>query len=71
MMVVCRALILASCSSEQGKVKREVYWQYLQAASMIGSIAYVFSVILAQAFNVCEWSETFKSLVYTATVTFL
>ncbi|KAG8854878.1 hypothetical protein FRB96_007278 [Tulasnella sp. 330] len=53
--------------SEQGKVKREVYWQYLQAASIIGSIAYVFSVVLTQVFNVLStwilkiWGENYRS----------
>ncbi|KAG8992893.1 hypothetical protein FRB94_011203 [Tulasnella sp. JGI-2019a] len=53
--------------SEQGKVKREVYWQYLQAASFIGAVAYVFAIILAQGFNVLStwilkiWGENNRS----------
>lgn len=53
--------------SEQGKVKRDVYTQYIQAASTAGFILFLFATVLQQASSVLgnvvlrEWGEHNRS----------
>lgn len=41
-------------ASQQGKVKWEVYWKYLEAASLVGVFAYLAGTVLQQVFTVCK-----------------
>lgn len=41
-------------ASEQGQVKWEVYWKYLEAASILGVMAYLTGTVLQQVFTLCE-----------------
>lgn len=41
-------------ASQQGKVKWDVYWKYLEASSKSGVFFYLFFILAQQGFTLCE-----------------
>ena len=56
--------VLKSIASEQGEVKRDVYLQYLKAASLWGGIFYAVSTILQQGASIGTWARPFMNHSY-------
>jgi hypothetical protein len=44
-------------TSQQGRVKAEIYFKYLEAASRTGAFLFVLSIVLQNTFNICKSSR--------------
>ncbi|KAG8965978.1 hypothetical protein FRC03_012713 [Tulasnella sp. 419] len=62
-----KSVVTEKEKSEQGKVKRDVYIEYIKAGSILGGISYGFAVILQQVFTIFsnlalkDWGENNRS----------